>query len=199
VLEQTLTAADLSRFAAAVEEGKTPTVYLVEGVAGLGLAPGASGRVVSVDGTTVTIKPAGVDDQLPFDAKELRSSRNPRPAKAARTAPRTATKSAAKPAPAKSARSVSITIHVGADNTAALRVSRNATRPVGAEDLPIAAVNKAIAALGDKDATAAVTEVLAAAREAAAGRVAALQAELSAARKSLAALERVNRAPSNRE
>lgn len=198
--EQTLTAADLARLSTAVTDGRTPTVYLVEGVAGLGLAPGASARVVAVDGTTVTAKPAGVDDQLPFDAKELRGTRNPKPMKTARSgaAGAGARGAPARGAPARGAvpgkaRSVTVTMYVGADNSAALRVSRNGARPTGAEEVPLAAVQKAVAALGDKDAKTAVNEVLAAARGAAADRIAELQAELSAAKKSLATLDRANR------
>ncbi|GAA4397809.1 KOW domain-containing RNA-binding protein [Tsukamurella soli] len=202
--EQTLTDADLTHLAAEIAEGRRPTVYLREPVPGLGLAAGASGRVVAVDGTTVTVKPAGVDDQLPFEPVELRMTRQPKPAKAApakRTAP--SAKIASKAAPSKASpprtagarapRSVAITVYVGADNTASLRVTRNVSKPSGAQDIPIAAVHKAVAGLGDRDAKAAVADVLAAARDAAAGRVADLQAELLAAKKSLAAIERAKR------
>ncbi|MDF0531482.1 hypothetical protein P0W64_18240 [Tsukamurella sp. 8F] len=200
--EQTLTHADLERFATELAAGRRPTVYLREAVSGLGLAAGASGKVVAVDGATVTVKPAGVDDQLPFEAAELRSTKQPKPAKepAAVTNPPAPPRSAAarvpaakKTAAARPPRSVAVTVFVGSDNTASLKVTRNASKPSGAQELPLAAVHKAIAGLGDREAKAAVADVLAAARDAAAGRVAELQAELAAAKKSLAALDRAKR------
>ena len=194
--EQTLTAEDLGRYAAALAEGKKPLVYLVEGVPGLGLAAGASARVVAVDGAVVTVKPTGVDDQLPYDARELRATKQPKPVKRA-PKPATAKAASAKPtgtgAPARAARSVAITVYVGADNTAALKVTRNAQKPAGVQEIPLPALHKALAGLGDKEAQAAVDEVLSAARDAAADRVAALQEELAAAKKSLATLDRAKR------
>ncbi len=206
-MEQTLTPDDLERFVAELAAGRRPTVYLCEAVTGLGLAAGASGKVVSVDSTTVTVKPAGVDDQLPFEPTELRITKQPKPvskapAKASAKAPaKAATKAPQKVAPARPAsgrppRSVAITVYVGADNTASLRVTRNAAKPAGAEDIPIAAVHRALAGLGARDAKAAVADVVAAAAAAAASRVADLQAELAAAKKSLAALERAKRTQS---
>ncbi|GAA1072662.1 DUF6319 family protein [Tsukamurella spumae] len=184
--EQTLTEDDLTRYAAALAEGRKPLVYLIEAVPGLGLAAGASARVLEVDGATVTVKPTGVDDQLPYEARELRATKQPKPV-------RRAPKTTAAPAP-KAARSVTITLHVGADNTASLKVTRNAQKPAGASEVALPAVHKALAGLGDKQARAAVDEVLSAARDAAADKVAALQAELAAAKKSLATLDRAKRA-----
>lgn len=202
--EQTLTAEDLARYAAALAEGKKPLVYLVEGVPSLGLDAGASARVVEVDGAVVTVKPTGVDDQLPYDARELRATKQPKPVKrapkqpAAKPAPKPAANTApaakaAAGAPARAARSVAITVYVGADNTASLKVTRNAQKPAGAQEIPLPALHKALAGLGDKEAQGAVDEVLSAARDAAADRVAALQAELAAAKKSLATLDRAKR------
>ncbi|MGX9296625.1 hypothetical protein [Tsukamurella paurometabola] len=203
--EQTLTADDLERYAAALAEGRKPLVYLIEGVPSLGLDAGASARVVDVDGAVVTVKPTGVDDQLPYDARELRATKQPKPVKraakqqaAAKASP---AKSPAAKAPAttgtkasgRSARSVAITVYVGADNAATLKVTRNAQKPSGAQEIPLPAVHKALAGLGDKEALAAVDDVLSAARDAAADRVAALQAELAAAKKSLATLDRAKR------
>ncbi|ADG76979.1 hypothetical protein TPAU25S_02564 [Tsukamurella paurometabola] len=185
--EQTLTAADLDRFAAALAAGKRPTVYLIEAVPSLGLAGGASAKVVEVSGTTVTVRPAGVDDQLPYDARELRATKQPKPVK-----PATAAKAAPKAAPA-TAKSVAITVFVGADNAAAVKVTRNANKPAGAREVALPAVQKALAGLGDKEAQGTVDEVLSTAREAAADRVAQLQAELAAAKKSLASLDRAKR------
>ncbi|KXO94485.1 hypothetical protein AXK56_17715 [Tsukamurella pulmonis] len=200
--EQTLTAADLARYTEALADGKKPLVYLVEGVPSLGLASGASARVVEVDGDTVTVKPTGVDDRLPYEARELRATKQPKPVK---RAPRTPAKAAAASSPAakapgvgskgagRAARSVAVTVYVGADNTASLKVTRNAQKPQGAQEIPLPTVHKALAALGDKEARDAVDEVLSAAREAAADRVAALQAELAVAKKSLATLDRAKR------
>ncbi len=194
--EQTLTAEDLERYAAALADGKKPLAYLVEAVPSLGLAAGASARVVEVDGAVVTVRPTGVDDQLPYDARELRATKQPKPVKRAPKAaakPAAGTPAAAKAAPARAARSVAITVYVGADNTASLKVTRNAQKPQGAEEIPLPSVHKALAGLGDKEALAAVDEVLSAARDAAADRVAALQEELAAAKKSLATLDRAKR------
>lgn len=88
-----LTADDLAGLATAVAEGRRATVYLREGVPGLNLAPGSSARVLSVSGSTVMVKPSGVDDELPYEADELRMTKNPPPAPAKRAA--------AKRAPAK--------------------------------------------------------------------------------------------------
>lgn len=213
--EQTLTDDDLTRYAAALSEGKKPLVYLIEAVPSLGLAAGASARIVEVDGATVTVKPTGVDDQLPYEPRELRSTKQPKPVK--RAPKNAAAPASVSPAPAgaaapssaaaggapsgkrpgtsapKAARSVTITLHVGADNSASLKVTRNAQKPAGASEIALPAVHKALAGLGDKEARAAVDEVLSAARDAAADRVAALQAELAAAKKSLATLDRAKR------
>ncbi|MGW5268067.1 DUF6319 family protein [Rhodococcus sp. NPDC003994] len=87
-----LTQDDLTALQAALDAGKRATVYLREATPSLGLDAGASARVVSIDGTTVTVSPAGVDDQLPYEAEELRRSRTapakaPRAARAPRSAP----------------------------------------------------------------------------------------------------------------
>lgn len=101
--EATLTPDDLAKLAAAVADGKRATVYLREGTSSLGLAPGSSARVVSVDGATVVVRPRGVNDELPYEADELRMTKNPQPAPAPPkpAAPRKpAAKTAAKTAPA---------------------------------------------------------------------------------------------------
>lgn len=87
-----LTQDDLTALQAALDAGKRATVYLREATPSLGLDAGASALVVSIDGTTVTVSPAGVDDQLPYEAEELRRSRTapakaPRAARAPRSAP----------------------------------------------------------------------------------------------------------------
>ncbi len=68
---------DLSALAAAVAEGKRATVYLQEATPSLNLPAGASAKVVRVEGNTVVVRPRGVDDELPFEAVELRLTRLP--------------------------------------------------------------------------------------------------------------------------
>jgi len=77
-----LTADDLVALAAGVEAGKRVTVYLREPMVSLGLEAGASARVVGVDGSTVTVRPKGVDDELPFEANELNRTRSQAPTRA---------------------------------------------------------------------------------------------------------------------
>ncbi|MFE5642305.1 DUF6319 family protein [Rhodococcus sp. NPDC056516] len=70
-----LTAENLAALATAVAEGKRATVYLREATPSLGIEAGTSAKVVSVDGNTVLIRPKGVNDELPFEAEELRINR----------------------------------------------------------------------------------------------------------------------------
>ncbi|MFE4503797.1 DUF6319 family protein [Rhodococcus sp. NPDC056743] len=70
-----LTAENLAALATAVAEGKRATVYLREATPSLGIDAGTSAKVVSVDGNTVLIRPKGVNDELPFEAEELRINR----------------------------------------------------------------------------------------------------------------------------
>ncbi|NLU83761.1 DUF6319 family protein [Rhodococcus sp. HNM0569] len=75
----TLTADDLATLTTALAEGRRATVYLRDGVPSLGVDPGASAKVVSIDGSTVTVSPKGVHDELPFEADELHIKRPPAP------------------------------------------------------------------------------------------------------------------------
>ncbi|GAC57608.1 hypothetical protein GOHSU_22_00680 [Gordonia hirsuta DSM 44140 = NBRC 16056] len=77
---ESLTGDDLTVLAAAVAEGRRATVYLREGTPSLGLPPGSSARVIAVDGDTVVVRPRGIDDELPYEADELRRTKNPPPA-----------------------------------------------------------------------------------------------------------------------
>lgn len=105
-----LTPEDLARLATALAQGRRATVHLRDAVPGLGLPAGTSARVVEVAGETVTARPKGVADALPFDAAELlaRAPRatpepappRPRPAPAARAAAPPAPVVPAAPAPA---------------------------------------------------------------------------------------------------
>ena len=84
-----LTEEQLGELGTALAEGRRATVYLVEGIPSLGIDPGTSARVVSISGSTVMVRPKGVDDELPFETDELRATREPAgskraPAKAAR-------------------------------------------------------------------------------------------------------------------
>lgn len=90
-----LTADDLAALTAALADGKRATVYLVEGTPSLGLAAGSSARVISISGTTVLVRPRGVDDELPYEADELRRTKTaPEPVRKA--APRKASSAPAK-------------------------------------------------------------------------------------------------------
>ncbi|MCX5042991.1 DUF6319 family protein [Aldersonia sp. NBC_00410] len=70
-----LTAEDLAELTDALAQGRRPTVYLRDPVPGLGLPAAVSAKVVSVDGATVLVSPRGVNDELPFEADELRMTR----------------------------------------------------------------------------------------------------------------------------
>ncbi|MGB2949977.1 MAG: DUF6319 family protein [Rhodococcus sp. (in: high G+C Gram-positive bacteria)] len=96
-----LTPENLESLAHALAEGKRATVYLIEPTPSLALPEGTSAKVVSIDGNTVTIRPKGVDDELPFEADELRITRNPPASPASPASP--AKPSAAKPAASKPA------------------------------------------------------------------------------------------------
>ncbi|WP_032401023.1 DUF6319 family protein [Rhodococcoides fascians] len=76
-VNDSLTPENLKTLAAALAEGRRATVYLREPNPSLGLPDGTSAKVVSIDGNTVTISPKGVNDELPYEAEELRITRNP--------------------------------------------------------------------------------------------------------------------------
>lgn len=131
VTEATLTTDDLAVLAAAVAEGRRATVYLREGTSSLRLAPGSSARVVSVDGNTVVVRPRGVNDELPYEADELRMTKNPRPAPKTETAtPRStpaATTAPARSTPARAARTTAPATTAPATTTAAKATAAKAT------------------------------------------------------------------------
>ncbi|MDL9946245.1 DUF6319 family protein [Gordonia sp. ABSL11-1] len=79
-----LTPDDLDTLATGIAAGKRMTVYLRDPLPSLALDAGTSARVVSIDGSTVTVSPKGVDDQLPFEANELQRSRATTPSASAR-------------------------------------------------------------------------------------------------------------------
>lgn len=78
-VSESLTPDDIKALTTALAEGKRATVYVREGTPSLGLKDGASARVLSISGTTLTVKPSGVDDELPYEADELRITKNPPP------------------------------------------------------------------------------------------------------------------------
>ncbi|MBY6362550.1 DUF6319 family protein [Rhodococcoides corynebacterioides] len=131
-----LTADDLAALQAALDAGKRATVYLREATPSLGLEAGASARVVSIDGTTVTVSPAGVDDRLPYEAEELRRSRTapvaaptaraPRAPRAARTPRPTPTT----PAPAAPTAPVAAPTPTPAPTPAPAKPRRSKSAPV---------------------------------------------------------------------
>lgn len=84
--KSSLTPEDLETLASALAEGRRATVYLIEPTPSLDLPEGTSAKVVSIAGSTVTIRPKGVNDELPFEADELRITRNP-PGGAAKPTP----------------------------------------------------------------------------------------------------------------
>lgn len=93
---------DLVTLADAVASGRRATVYIIEAVPSLGLPEGTSAKVVSIDGSTVTISPKGVDDELPYEAEELRIKRLSAAAtKQALSKPAVAKQAATKPAVTK--------------------------------------------------------------------------------------------------
>ncbi|WP_041451245.1 NfeD family protein [Hoyosella subflava] len=105
-----LTDDQLVELSEALKEGKRATVYLREPLPGLGLEAGASARVVSIDGNTLIVRPRGVDDEIPFEAEELRRTKAappepPKPAKSQaprKRAPKSQSQAVpGKPAPVK--------------------------------------------------------------------------------------------------
>ncbi|WP_182358245.1 hypothetical protein [Tomitella gaofuii] len=95
-----LTDGDLDALRAALADGKRPTVYLRDPIPSLDVPAGASAKVQSIDGKTVTVKPRRIDDELPYEADELRMTRTA-PAAPAKKAP--AQRAPAKKAPAQRA------------------------------------------------------------------------------------------------
>ncbi|KQU04425.1 hypothetical protein ASG56_13850 [Rhodococcus sp. Leaf7] len=208
-----LTSEDLATIEAGLAAGRRVTVYLREATPSLGLEAGASARVLSVDGTTVTVSPKGVDDQLPYEADELRISKDapepprkaakvparrpapkaevivpaPAPAQAPALAPETSVKPPARPARRTKAQPapVSVTVTSGPDDQWTVTVSHGAKKVAKPADVSADRVLRAVRELGDEAASAAVEEKIEAARAAALERVEALSRELDEARRAL--------------
>ncbi|MGW0019792.1 DUF6319 family protein [Rhodococcus sp. NPDC003382] len=101
----------LAELTTALAEDRRATVYLIEGIPSLGIEPGTSAKVIGIDGRTVTVRPKGVNDELPFEYDELRLTRPATPksraAEPTPAAPRPSAKPAPAPAPKPAAASVS--------------------------------------------------------------------------------------------
>ncbi|CRK50750.1 conserved hypothetical protein [Rhodococcus sp. RD6.2] len=119
-----LTEQNLTDLAAAIADGKRATVYLNDATPSLGLPAGCSAKVVSVDGTTVLIRPKGVNDELPFEADELRMTRNP-------------SQPAAKPAPAPKPAAPPARPRSAAAQAALDRSAASAPKPVSPQPKPL--------------------------------------------------------------
>ncbi len=200
----TLTAENLAALIAALADGKRATVYLRDAIPSLGLPAGTSAKVVSVDGSTVTVRPRGVDDELPYEADELRMTKGtpaptakvhpqpvaaqPKPQQAPPKRPAVAAPTTSRPGRPAKPRSVTVTIFGSSENEWSVAVSTGGRKPNQSRSVTPAAVEAALHGLGDDAAQRAAESVLAAAREEAARKVEELRRELAAAQETLAAL-----------
>ncbi|TXG89962.1 translation initiation factor [Rhodococcus rhodnii] len=99
----TLTRDELDALSAALAEGRRATVYLRDAITSLGIEAGTSAKVVSIDGTSVLVRPKGVDDELPFEPDELHARRPAAPQQNARAKAEPAAHQELEPAPKKPA------------------------------------------------------------------------------------------------
>ncbi len=202
---------DLSRLRAAVESGKRPRVYLRDAVPSLGIAAASSAQVVSVQDGTVTVRPKGVGDDVPFESGELYTSRaaainaasNKAASNKAASNKAASNKAVAPPSPRRTraarpstsapktppATRVSVTINGTAAGGWTVHSAHGAHKLGSPAPVPVDAVIRAVAALGDRTAVSAVDAVRNHAQHAAAARVAELSAELQRAEAALRALE----------
>lgn len=200
-----LTAEDLTDLVASLASGRRRTLWLREPLASLGLPAGASARVVGVEGTTVTVRPKGVDDDVPFEARELAGSRaaatapppralraprarnHPVPAPAAPVVDEP--KPTRRPAP-RSRRTASVTVLLSGNPDGGWSVEHavGGRRPSRPATVSAESVARAVQALGHHGTSEAVAAVLEHARGAAQVQVAELSARLEQARAELEAL-----------
>jgi hypothetical protein len=199
-----LTAEDLVDLAASVAAGRRRTLWLREPLLSLGLPAATSARVVSVAGTTVTVRPKGVDDDVPFEARELASSRAAATAPPARpprvprvrrpdTPATAAVVAAPAPTPPRAPRprrrtSVTVLLSGRADGGWTVEHALAGARPSRPAPVSPEAVARAVRALGHRATGEAVDAVLEHARAAAQAQVAELTAQLERARAELEAL-----------
>lgn len=205
-----MTPDDLDSLSAGLATAKRVTVYLREPVPSLGLDAGASARVIAVNGSTVTVRPKGIDDELPFEATELRKTRVPASTRAAaprRRPPATATatppaatepaRAAAQQAPAKTAErrkrsspaAVSVTITSAGAGTWLVSVLHGTKKQGKPTQVAADRVAQAMRDLGDDTAITAVDGVINSARDEAQRRIAELSQELEDARATLESLK----------
>lgn len=197
-----LTAEDLAGLTAALTAGRRRTLWLREPLTSLGLPAGTSARVVSVEGTTVTVRPKGVEDDVPFEARELASSRSAatapppraprarRPVAAAPAAPAVGEPSTAPRTSTRAHRTATVTVLLAgtADGGWTVEHTAGGRRPSRPAVVSPEAVARAVHALGHAATSEAVDTVLEHARAAAQAQVAELSARLEQARAELAAL-----------
>ena len=127
-----LTVDDLARLRSALDAGKRPSVYLRDGVPSLGVGAAASARVVSVDADTVTVRPKGVGDDVPFEAGELYATRAAATAAAAAVSP-----AAAAVGPVSAAvNPAAAAVNTAAADRPAIRASRTAATPLRRKAAP---------------------------------------------------------------
>lgn len=142
-----LTEEELAGLQAALAEGRRATVYLREPIPTLDLAAGSSARVVSIVGGSLMVKPRGIDDELSFEADELRLTRRAPEPPAKKTAAKRAPakkSTAAKKAPAKkTATKAPATVSTGGSPRPATAAKKpapaktGATAPAAAKTAPV--------------------------------------------------------------
>lgn len=177
-----LTEEELAGLQTALAEGRRATVYLREPIPTLDLAAGSSARVVSIVGGSLMVKPRGIDDELSFEADELRLTRRaPEPPAKKASAKKAA---AAKKAPAKKTAPAKPAKKTAAKAPAAPAASAPATVSTGGSPRPAAPAQKSAAA--QKSAPAKTAATKSAAAKTAPAKTAAAAAE-PAAKKSAAA------------
>ncbi|MCW4355888.1 hypothetical protein ONR57_21520 [Hoyosella sp. YIM 151337] len=207
-----LTDEQLRELADTVAAGKRATVYLREPLPGQGLEAGASARVVAVDGRTVIVRPRGVDDEIPFEAEELRRTKaapaEPKKAPPAKSSTRKAPSKRAAGAPAEPPRPPEVSVPAPVRRRAASKAGPCALilrsdesgewtleveRPGGQQLKPARiqpdVVVRAVRELQNPAAVKTVENALSAAREAAAKRVDELKRKLQEAESALNSLD----------
>lgn len=195
----------MAELSEAIREGRRATVYLREPLPAQGLDAGASARVVAVNGRTVIVRPRGVDDEIPFEAEELRRTKAA-PPEPERVKPATQTRKPATKAPAKEAAPkrqpssprrtsagkagpCAIVLRADEEGEWTLEVQRASGQPLKPVAVQPDAVLRAVQELGHQPATKTVENALSAARAAAARRVEELKQKLEEAKSALQSLE----------
>ncbi|ALG08044.1 DUF6319 family protein [Kibdelosporangium phytohabitans] len=202
---------DITQLRDALEKGKPPTVWFTGRA--VGVDPGKSGKVVSFaspeEGDFIEVKPTGSQDTLSFSKAELTLTRpKQRPAPKKQAAPAAASAPAPAPAPVEEQiyqpeqpqpaekkkptprrrtvppSEVTVTLHSTPRGDWTVDVVVGKKRSVRAMPIPAAAIHKIAKELPNQVEDA-ISAVMAAARQQHEERIAFLQAELDAARRSL--------------